>query len=122
MRGGPGMSFNLVFLASSYFLVLLGLIGLLLTRELSPPYLIVTGGSFVLAMLAEVRGGEGNFAQAPGEHYHRGSFFPDPLLDLYPQDPSHPGARPFSSGPPGNKTPRTQKETGLASTLPVIPL
>jgi transglutaminase-like putative cysteine protease len=53
------MSFNLVFLASSYFLVLLGLIGLLLTRELSSPYLIVTGGSFVLAVLAEVREGKG---------------------------------------------------------------
>ncbi|MFQ5538818.1 MAG: transglutaminaseTgpA domain-containing protein, partial [Candidatus Binatia bacterium] len=53
------MSFNLVFLASSYFLVLLGLIGLILTRELSPSYLIVTGGSFVLAVLAEVRGGKG---------------------------------------------------------------
>ena len=116
------MTFNLIFIASSYFLILLGLAGLLLTRELSSPYLILTGGSFVLAVLAEVRGGEGVFAQAPGEHYHRGGFYPDPILDLHPQDPAHPGARPLSSGPPGSKTTRTQKETGLASTLPVIPL
>ncbi len=53
------MTFNLIFIASSYFLILLGLAGLLLTRELSSPYLILTGGSFVLAVLAEVRGGKG---------------------------------------------------------------
>ncbi|MEE9548858.1 MAG: DUF3488 and transglutaminase-like domain-containing protein [Candidatus Binatia bacterium] len=53
------MTFNLIFIASSYFLILLGLAGLLFTRELSSPYLILTGGSFVLAVLAEVRGGKG---------------------------------------------------------------
>jgi transglutaminase-like putative cysteine protease len=53
------MTFNLIFIASSYFLILLGLTGLLLTRELSTPYLILTGGSFVLALLAEIRGGKG---------------------------------------------------------------
>jgi len=55
------MTFNLIFIASSYFLILLGLAGLLLTRELSSPYLILTGGSFVLAVLAEIRGGGRGF-------------------------------------------------------------
>jgi hypothetical protein len=100
------MSFNLVFLASSYFLVLLGLIGLLLTRELSSPYLIVTGGSFVLAVLAEVREGKGTLPKLLANIIIVGVF----SLTL------------FSIFILKSKTPRTQKETGLASTLPVIPL
>ncbi|MCH7913851.1 MAG: hypothetical protein IH856_12580, partial [Deltaproteobacteria bacterium] len=50
------MSFNGVYLASSYLLILLGLTGLLLTRELSSPYLLLTGVSFALAVLAEIKG------------------------------------------------------------------
>lgn len=53
------MSFNGVYLASSYLLILLGLTGLLLTRELSSPYLLLTGVSFALAVLAEIKGGKG---------------------------------------------------------------
>jgi len=53
------MSFNTIYLASSYLLILLGLAGLLLTRELSSPYLLLTGVAFALAVLAEIKGGRG---------------------------------------------------------------
>jgi len=58
------MRFSFVFLCSSYLLVGLGYVGLLLTGELSYPYLVLAGFSIILAMLGEARGGTG-FLPAP---------------------------------------------------------
>lgn len=55
------MSFGIVFLLSSYFLVFLGLAGLFLTEELSSLYLLLTTASIVLGALAEVKTGKGFF-------------------------------------------------------------
>lgn len=53
------MSFTFVFLLSSYLLIFLGLIGLLLTKELSFPHQFLVGVSFVVGVLGEARGGKG---------------------------------------------------------------
>lgn len=61
------MSFHLVFLLSSYFLVFLGLIGLFFTGELSPPYLFLAGVSFVFGAWGEVQGRK-EFLSGPVAH------------------------------------------------------
>jgi hypothetical protein len=48
------MNFNLVFLLSSYSFILLGLIALFLTEELSWPYLLMAAASFVVAAASGV--------------------------------------------------------------------
>ncbi|MFQ5851729.1 MAG: transglutaminaseTgpA domain-containing protein [Candidatus Binatia bacterium] len=73
------MSFNLVFLASSYFLVFLGLTGLLFTGEISYYYLLLAGSSFVLAILGELRAGKG-FLPGPWANIMTGGVF---LLTLF---------------------------------------
>lgn len=52
------MSFDFVFLLSSYLLVFLGLTGLFLTEELSFPYLFLAGASFVVGVFGEMHGGK----------------------------------------------------------------
>lgn len=56
------MSFGIVFLLSSYFLVFLGLAGLFLTDELSSLYLLLAAASMALGALAEVKTGKGFFS------------------------------------------------------------
>lgn len=53
------MTFHVVFLFSSYLLVLLGLTGLFLTEELSSPYLLLAGICFLLGILGESRSSKG---------------------------------------------------------------
>jgi protein-glutamine gamma-glutamyltransferase len=52
------MSFLTVFLASSYLLVFLGMFGLLLTEEISLPYVVLSVAGFFLGAMREIRGGK----------------------------------------------------------------
>lgn len=52
------MSFTFVFLASSYFLILLGVTGLFFTGDLGLPYLTFAGASLILGVVSETRGGK----------------------------------------------------------------
>lgn len=52
------MTFHLLFLASSYLLLCLGMLGLVLTEEISLPYLALSMGGFLFGIWREVRGGK----------------------------------------------------------------
>jgi transglutaminase-like putative cysteine protease len=53
------MSFSFAFLASSHFLILLGVTGLFFTGELALLYLTLAVGSLILGVVSESRGGKG---------------------------------------------------------------
>ena len=53
------MSFRLVFLLSSYFLVFLGFADLFLTEELSSPYLLLAATCLVFGAVGEMKSGKG---------------------------------------------------------------
>jgi protein-glutamine gamma-glutamyltransferase len=53
------MKFSVVFLLSSYLLIVLGLLGLIYTGELSPLYLVITILSLAAGVLIDLRGRQG---------------------------------------------------------------
>lgn len=52
------MTFRLLFFASSYLLIFLGMLGLFLTEEISLPYLALSAIGFLFGLWREVRGGK----------------------------------------------------------------
>ena len=58
------MSFETVFLRSSYALIFLGLGGLFFTEELSLPFLLLAVASFIIGAVGDTRGGKGFFPAA----------------------------------------------------------